>query len=64
MANKVVEVQRLLAEGYELDEVESEAGIIEARFRRGTHTRSITFSPHDAEALLLLRWPRRSEARS
>lgn len=53
MAAKLEEVRRLLDEGYTLEEVESEKGYVEARFRRGMRCVSVRFRPHEAEALLL-----------
>ena len=53
MAAKVDQVRRLLAEGYVLEDVESERGAVEARFRRGPMVVTVRFLPSEAEALLL-----------
>lgn len=53
MAYKLAELRRLLDEGYSLEEVESDNGWVEARFRRGSLLKVIRFLPSEAEALLL-----------
>ncbi|HUR68570.1 MAG TPA: hypothetical protein VM370_04930 [Candidatus Thermoplasmatota archaeon] len=53
MPTKLDQVRKLLAEGYELDDVENAGGMMEARFRRGSKTITVRFLPSEAEALLL-----------
>lgn len=53
MQTKLTHVRRLLDEGYELAEVESERGVVEATFRRYGQTVTVRFLPSEAEALLL-----------
>lgn len=53
MASKLDQVRRLLAQGYELEEVESDRLAMEARFRRGASVVTVRFLPSEAEALLL-----------
>ncbi|MEO6667477.1 MAG: hypothetical protein ABIO65_12000, partial [Nitrospiria bacterium] len=50
---KLAHVRRLLDEGYELDEVQSDRGAIEATFRRYGERVVIRFQRSEAEALLL-----------
>lgn len=57
MTGKMDQVRRLLAEGYELDDVESDHGAVEATFRRGPRVVVVKFGRHEAAALLLLRGP-------
>lgn len=52
-------VKRLLDQGYELWEVDSSRGMMEATFRRGTLREVVRFSPDEAEALLLAKGPLR-----
>lgn len=63
MLTKLDQVRKLLADGYTLDEVESEGGVMVARFRKATKTTTIRFLPSDAEAVLLTRGPLRLEGR-
>lgn len=59
MPTKLEQVRRLLEQGYELGEVESDRGTIEATFCRGTQRVVIRFLPSEAEALLLAKGPLR-----
>ncbi|HVM44826.1 MAG TPA: hypothetical protein VM582_02730 [Candidatus Thermoplasmatota archaeon] len=52
-------MRRLLDEGYELVEVESEQGLVEATFGRYGQRVTIQFLPAEAEALLLAKGPLR-----
>jgi hypothetical protein len=63
MSTKLDQVRRLLAEGYELDEIESGSETMEARFRRGSRILTITFGPSEAAALLFEPGPWRVERR-
>lgn len=53
MQAKLAHVRRLLDEGYELAEVQSDRGAVEATFRRYGQVVTIKFLPSEAEALLL-----------
>lgn len=64
MSTKLDQVRNLLADGYTLEEVESEGGVMVVRFRKATKTTTIRFLPSDAEAVLLTRGPLRLEGRS
>lgn len=59
MLAKLEHMRRLLAEGYVLDEIESDRGTVEATLRRGPLSITVTFSPSEAERLLLVRGPLR-----
>lgn len=65
MATKLDQVRKLLRDGYELDDVESDRDHMTARFRRGASTILVRFLPSEAEALLqagplrLESWPTR-----
>lgn len=53
MQAKLAHVRRLLDEGYELADVRSDKGSVDATFRRYGQVITIRFHPLDAEALLL-----------
>lgn len=55
---KLERVRRLIDEGYDLDEVDSDHGVVEATFRRRGLVVKVTFAPHEAEAILLARLKR------
>jgi len=59
MQAKLAHVRRLLEEGYELAEIQSEKGTVEATFRRYGQFETIRFLPSEAEALLLAKGPLR-----
>jgi len=59
MQAKLERLRRLLAEGYVLDEVDSENGAVDATLRRGAARIVVSFSPSEAERLLLARGPLR-----
>lgn len=63
MQGKLEQVRRLLADGYELDDVVDDGLVMEAIFRRGPRTMTVRFLPNEAEALLLARGPLRLERR-
>ncbi|HWH08671.1 MAG TPA: hypothetical protein VNX21_05685 [Candidatus Thermoplasmatota archaeon] len=57
MAEKVETLRRLLREGYEVEDVASDHGAVEARLRRGPSRVTLRLFPSEADALL--RDPRR-----
>lgn len=59
MQAKLAHVKRLLDDGFELAEVESDAGVVSATFRRYGQLVVVTFLPSEAEALLLAKGPLR-----
>lgn len=59
MQAKLAHVRRLLDEGYELAEVQSDRGVVEATFRRFGQVTVVKFLPSEAEALLLAKGPLR-----
>lgn len=59
MQTKLAHVRKLLDEGYELHEVESDGGVMAATFVRGARRETVKFLPSDAEALLLAKGPLR-----
>ena len=59
MQAKLAHVKSLLEEGYELLDVVSDRGVVEATFGRYGHRVTIEFMPSDAEALLLAKGPLR-----
>lgn len=63
MQGKLEQVRRLLADGYELDEVVEDGLVMEAIFRRGSRAAHVRFLPSEAHALLLARGPLRLERR-
>ena len=59
MQAKLAHVRRLLDEGYDLVDVQSDRGSVDATFRRYGQVVTITFLPSEAEALLLAIGPLR-----
>lgn len=53
MADQVERLRRLMREGYLVDEVESEGGVLEATLRKGRLVVVLRLDEHDAEELLL-----------
>lgn len=53
MQAKLAHVRRLLDGGYELVDVQSDEGTLDATFRRHGQTTTIRFLPSEAEALLI-----------
>lgn len=49
---KVDELRRLIAEGYTLENIESDRGVVEATLRRGDRVVQVRFFPSEAESLL------------
>lgn len=52
MAEKVETLRRLLREGYEVEDVGSDHGALEARLRRGTVRVTLRLLPSEASELL------------
>lgn len=52
MAEKVETLRRLLREGYEVEDVASDHGAVEARLRRGGQRVTLRLLPSEADALL------------
>ena len=52
MAEKVEILRRLLREGYHIDDVASERGVLEARLARGSERIVLKLLPSDAAELL------------
>lgn len=52
MQDKVATVRRLMREGYELEDIESEGRCIQATFRLAGQRRTVRLFPSDAERLL------------
>jgi len=55
---KLERLRRLMEQGYDLAEVDSDHGVVEATFRRRGLVVKVTFAPHEAEAILLARLKR------
>lgn len=52
MQDKMATLRRLMNEGYELEEIDSERGVLLATFHRGGHRATLRLFPSDAERLL------------
>ena len=55
MTAKWAQVRKLLDEGYDLADVDSDHGALEATFRRAGRTVRVRFGRHEAAELLLMR---------
>ena len=59
MQAKLDQVRKLLDAGYVLEDIESDRGAVEAKFRRGVTIVVVRFLPSEAERLLLTKGPLR-----
>lgn len=52
MLRKVARIHQLMADGYELTDIDSDHGCIEAHLRRGPQVLAVRLLPSEAEVLL------------
>lgn len=52
MQDKMATLRRLMSDGYHLEDIDSEAGCVQATFHRAGHRATVRLFPSDAEKLL------------